>query len=106
MVRECHSAYITRAGVENRRRVRKGVHHATGSAVPARRSCSPNSAATLTQRTKRRALKALRHLPVAFGRRVAARAADHRVGRRFARKRKRLLGRGLHYPIALEARWC
>ena len=102
MVRECAFAYITRAGAE--------IGVASTKAFTTQLVGLFLLTLALAQvrgrrRTNREAqhLKALRHLPVARAGGAGAGAAGGRLGEAFARKENALfLGRGLHYPIALE----
>ena len=81
MVRECKLSYITRAGVE------------IGVA----------STKAFTTQQEAEHLKALRHLPVAIGSVLALEPQIMAWADRFASKENALfLGRGMHYPIALE----
>lgn len=102
MVRECKLAYITRAGIEIGVASTKafttqlvGLYLLTLALGRVRNM--------VTDGQEEAALKALRHLPVAIGAVLALEPqimawADH-----FARKENALfLGRGLHYPVALE----
>ncbi len=102
MVRECRLAYVTRAGVE--------IGVASTKAFTTQLAALYLLALALAQVRGRlsnddeeRHLKALRHLPSAL---AAALALEPQViawAERFAAKDHALfLGRGLHYPIALE----
>jgi glucosamine--fructose-6-phosphate aminotransferase (isomerizing) len=102
MVRECKFAYITRAGVEVGVASTKafttqlvGLFLLTLALAEAR--------GRLSDAQQAEHLKALRHLPVAV---QAVLALEPRIiawAEDFARKENALfLGRGLHYPIALE----
>jgi len=102
MVRECALAYITRAGAEIGVASTKafttqlvGLFLLTLALAQTR--------GHLTDEQEAEHLKALRHLPVAV---QAALALEPQViawSEEFARKENALfLGRGLHYPIALE----
>ena len=102
MVRECRFAYITRAGVEIGVASTKafstqlvGLFLLTLSLAQARGHLSdPQEAAHMT---------ALRHLPVAVQAVLALEPQVIAWSQEFARKENALfLGRGLHYPIALE----
>ena len=102
MVRECRFAYITRAGVEIGVASTKafstqlvGLFLLTLSLAQARGHLSdPQEAAHM---------KALRHLPVAVQAVLALEPQVIAWSQEFARKENALfLGRGLHYPIALE----
>jgi glucosamine--fructose-6-phosphate aminotransferase (isomerizing) len=102
MVRECQLAYITRAGVEIGVASTKafttqlaGLYLLTLALAQVR--------GRLTDAQEAAELKALRHLPVAL--RAVLALEPHVVAwsEDFARKENALfLGRGLHYPIALE----
>jgi glucosamine--fructose-6-phosphate aminotransferase (isomerizing) len=102
MVRECLLAYITRAGVE--------VGVASTKAFTTQLVALFMLALTLAQVRGRLTdeqeaahLKALRHLPVAVGAALALEPQIIAWSEEFARKEHALfLGRGLHYPIALE----
>jgi len=102
MVRECEFAYITRAGVEIGVASTKafttqlvGLYLLTLALAQVR--CRLSDA----QETQR--LKALRHLPVAVQAVLALEPQVIAWSEDFARKEHALfLGRGLHYPIALE----
>jgi glutamine---fructose-6-phosphate transaminase (isomerizing) len=102
MVRECALAYITRAGVE--------VGVASTKAFTTQLAALFLLALTIAQ-TKGRLppaqeaehIKALRHLPVAIAAVLALEPQIIAWSEEFARKENALfLGRGLHYPIALE----
>jgi hypothetical protein len=101
MVRECELAYITRAGVEIGVASTKAFTTQLGGlflltlALAKLRGACPRAQEAAH----------LKPAPPARGRagRAGAGAADHRLGEDFARKENALfLGRGLHYPIALE----
>ena len=102
MMRETRLKYLTRAGVEN------GV--ASTKAFPTQLVALFLLALTLAKlgrklstKDEQKHLRSLRHLPKAI---VAALALEPQVigwSERFAKKEHALfLGRGLHYPIALE----
>jgi glucosamine--fructose-6-phosphate aminotransferase (isomerizing) len=102
MVRECALAYITRAGVE--------IGVASTKAFTAQLAglflltlVLAQSRGLLSDAEEARHLKALRHLPAAL---LAVLALEPQViawAQDFAAKENALfLGRGLHYPIALE----
>ncbi len=102
MVRECALAYITRAGVE--------VGVASTKAFTTQLAALFLLALALAQ-TKGRLtdeeeaahLKAMRHLPAAIAAVLALEPQIIAWAEEFARKENALfLGRGLHYPIALE----
>ncbi len=102
MVRECALAYITRAGVE--------VGVASTKAFTTQLAALFLLALTLAQSKGRLSdedeaehIKALRHLPVAITAVLALEPQIIAWSEEFARKENALfLGRGLHYPIALE----
>jgi len=102
MVRECKFAYITRAGVEVGVASTKafttqlvGLFLLTLALAQVR--------GRLTDEQEREHLKALRHLPVAVQAVLALEPQIIAWAEDFARKENALfLGRGLHYPIALE----
>jgi glutamine---fructose-6-phosphate transaminase (isomerizing) len=102
MVRECRFAYITRAGVEVGVASTKafttqlvGLFLLTLALAQVR--------GRLTEAQEREHLKALRHLPVAVQAVLALEPQIIAWAEDFARKENALfLGRGLHYPIALE----
>lgn len=102
MVRECKLAYITRAGVE--------IGVASTKAFTTQLTALFLLALALAQTKKQlsdekeaESLKALRHLPVAIGAVLALEPQIMAWADRFASKENALfLGRGMHYPIALE----
>ncbi len=102
MVRECKFSYITRAGVEIGVASTKafstqlvGLFLLTLSLAQVR--------GHLTEAQEAEHLKALRHLPVAVQAVLALEPQVIAWAEEFARKENALfLGRGLHYPIALE----
>jgi glucosamine--fructose-6-phosphate aminotransferase (isomerizing) len=102
MVRECRYAYITRAGAEIGVASTKafttqlvGLFLLTLALAQVR--------SHLTDEQEARHLKALRHLPVAVQAVLALEPQIIAWSEEFARKENALfLGRGLHYPIALE----
>ncbi len=102
MVRECRFAYITRAGVEIGVASTKafstqlvGLFLLTLSLAQAR--------GHLADAEEAMHMKALRHLPVAVQAVLALEPQVIAWAQEFARKENALfLGRGLHYPIALE----
>jgi glucosamine--fructose-6-phosphate aminotransferase (isomerizing) len=102
MVRECEMAYITRAGVEIGVASTKafttqlvGLYLLTLALAQVR--------GRLTDAQEAEQLKALRHLPVAVRAVLALEPQVIAWSEDFARKENALfLGRGLHYPIALE----
>ncbi|MBI5720508.1 MAG: glutamine--fructose-6-phosphate transaminase (isomerizing) [Burkholderiales bacterium] len=102
MVRECKLAYITRAGVEIGVASTKafttqlaGLYLLTLALAQVR--------GRLTDEEEAAQLKALRHLPAALQAVLALEPQVISWSEDFARKHNALfLGRGLHYPIALE----
>jgi glucosamine--fructose-6-phosphate aminotransferase (isomerizing) len=102
MVRECEFAYLTRAGVEIGVASTKafttqlvGLFLLALALAQVRRRLTDEQEATH--------LKALRHLPVAVQAVLALEPQIIAWSEEFARKENALfLGRGLHYPIALE----
>ncbi len=102
MVRECEMAYITRAGVEIGVASTKafttqlvGLYLLTLALAQVR--------GRLTDEQEAEQLKALRHLPLALQAVLALEPQVMAWSEDFARKENALfLGRGLHYPIALE----
>jgi glucosamine--fructose-6-phosphate aminotransferase (isomerizing) len=102
MVRECVLSYITHAGIE--------VGVASTKAFTTQLAALFVLALTLAQTRGRlndemeaAHLKALRHLPVAISAVLALEPQIIAWAEEFARKENALfLGRGLHYPIALE----
>ncbi|MEW6703350.1 MAG: glutamine--fructose-6-phosphate transaminase (isomerizing) [Pseudomonadota bacterium] len=102
MVRECKLAYITRAGAEIGVASTKafttqlvGLFLLTLALAQTR--------GKLTDEQEAEHLKALRHLPVAVQAVLALEPQIIAWSEEFARKENALfLGRGLHYPIALE----
>ncbi|WP_313172179.1 glutamine--fructose-6-phosphate transaminase (isomerizing) [Massilia oculi] len=102
MVRECQLAYITRAGVE--------VGVASTKAFTTQLAALFLLTLTLAQVNGRLTdaeesehLKMMRHLPVALSSVLALEPQIIAWAEEFARKENALfLGRGIHYPIALE----
>ena len=102
MVRECALAYITRAGVE--------VGVASTKAFTTQLAglflltlCLAQVNGHLTEEEEAAHLKAMRHLPVAIASVLALEPQIIAWSKEFARKENALfLGRGMHYPIALE----
>ncbi|MGB3289359.1 MAG: glutamine--fructose-6-phosphate transaminase (isomerizing) [Burkholderiaceae bacterium] len=102
MVRECKLSYITRAGVEIGVASTKafttqltGLFLLTLALAQTKGRLSPEREADM--------LKSLRHLPVAIGAVLALEPQIMAWADRFASKENALfLGRGMHYPIALE----
>jgi glucosamine--fructose-6-phosphate aminotransferase (isomerizing) len=102
MVRECELAYITRAGVE----IGVASTKAFTTQLTALFMLTLALAQVhgqLTEQQEAAHVKALRHLPAAIS---AVLALEHQImawADRFATKENALfLGRGMHYPIALE----
>ena len=102
MVRECSLAYVTRAGVE--------IGVASTKAFTTQLAglflltlCLAQAKGRLPEAEEHRHLKAMRHLPVALQAVLALEPQIMAWADDFARKDNALfLGRGLHYPIALE----
>jgi len=102
MVRECKLAYITRAGVE--------IGVASTKAFTTQLTALYLLALALAQKSGRlnreqeaQAIKSLRHLPVAIGAVLALEPHIMAWAQAFTSKENALfLGRGMHYPIALE----
>ena len=102
MVRECELAYITRAGIE--------IGVASTKAFTAQLAglflltlALAQSKGRLSEAQEVRHLKAMRHLPAALQAVLALEPQVIAWAEDFARKDNALfLGRGLHYPIALE----
>lgn len=102
MVRECELAYITRAGVE--------IGVASTKAFTTQLAglflltlALAQTRGLLTEEDEARHLKAMRHLPVALQSVLALEPQIIAWSEDFARKENALfLGRGLHYPVALE----
>ncbi len=102
MVRECGLAYVTRAGVE--------IGVASTKAFTAQLAALflltltlAQAKGRLTEAGEARHIKALRHLPSALQAVLALEPQVIAWSQDFAKKENALfLGRGLHYPIALE----
>ena len=102
MVRECKLAYITRAGVE--------IGVASTKAFTAQLAglflltlTLAQSKGRLSEQEEAEHLKAMRHLPAALQAVLALEPQVISWSEDFAKKENALfLGRGLHYPIALE----
>ena len=102
MVRECELAYITRAGIE--------IGVASTKAFMAQLAglflltlALAQAKGRLSEAEEARHLKAMRHLPAALQAVLALEPQVIAWAEDFARKDNALfLGRGLHYPIALE----
>jgi glucosamine--fructose-6-phosphate aminotransferase (isomerizing) len=102
MVRECELAYITHAGVE----IGVASTKAFTTQLTALFMLTLALAQTrgrLSKGQEAQHIKALRHLPAAIGSVLALEPQIMAWADRFATKENALfLGRGLHYPIALE----
>lgn len=102
MVRECKLAYITRAGIE--------IGVASTKAFTTQLTALylltlvlAQVRGTISKKEEADALKALRHLPVAISAVLALEPQIIAWADRFATKENALfLGRGMHFPIALE----
>jgi glutamine---fructose-6-phosphate transaminase (isomerizing) len=102
MVRECSLAYVTRAGVE--------IGVASTKAFTTQLAglflltlCLAQAKGRLSDAEEQRHLKAMRHLPAALQAVLALEPQVIAWADDFAKKENALfLGRGLHYPIALE----
>jgi glucosamine--fructose-6-phosphate aminotransferase (isomerizing) len=102
MVRECELAYITRAGIE--------IGVASTKAFTAQLAglflltlALAQSKGRLSDAEEARHLKAMRHLPIALQAVLALEPQVMAWAQDFAKMENALfLGRGLHYPIALE----
>jgi glucosamine--fructose-6-phosphate aminotransferase (isomerizing) len=102
MVRECSLAYVTRAGVE--------IGVASTKAFTTQLAglflltlCLAQAKGRLSYADEARHLKAMRHLPAALQAVLALEPQIIAWADDFAKKENALfLGRGLHYPIALE----
>ncbi len=102
MVRECELAYITRAGVE--------IGVASTKAFTTQLAglflltlALAQSKGRLTEEDEARYLTAMRHLPVALQAVLALEPQLISWAEEFAQRENALfLGRGIHYPIALE----
>ncbi|GHC51321.1 glutamine--fructose-6-phosphate aminotransferase [isomerizing] [Alcaligenes pakistanensis] len=102
MVRECKLAYITRAGVEIGVASTKGfTTQLTGLFLLTIALAQVKG--RLNQEREADYLKALRHLPTAIAAVLALEPQIMAWADRFASKENALfLGRGMHYPIAME----
>lgn len=102
MVRECSLAYVTRAGVE--------IGVASTKAFTTQLAglflltlCLAQAKGRLSEAEEQRHIKAMRHLPAALQAVLALEPQIMAWADDFAKKENALfLGRGLHYPIALE----
>jgi glucosamine--fructose-6-phosphate aminotransferase (isomerizing) len=102
MVRECKLAYITRAGVEVGVASTKAFTTQLAALFLLTLSLAQVNG-LLTDEQEAAHLKAMRHLPSAIGAVLALEPQVIAWAEEFARKENALfLGRGMHYPIALE----
>jgi glucosamine--fructose-6-phosphate aminotransferase (isomerizing) len=102
MVRECKLAYITRAGVEVGVASTKAFTTQLAALFLLTLSLAQVNG-RLSDAEEARHLKAMRHLPVAISAVLALEPLIIAWAEDFARKENALfLGRGMHYPIALE----
>ncbi len=103
MVRQTALKYLTRAGVEIGVASTKAFTTQLAALFLLTLALA-KSRGRLAPEDEARHLKNLRHLPAALASGARARAADHRLGGavRAASEHALFLGRGLHYPIALE----
>ncbi|MYN15749.1 glutamine--fructose-6-phosphate transaminase (isomerizing) [Rugamonas sp. FT107W] len=102
MVRECKLAYITRAGVEVGVASTKAFTTQLAALFLLTLSLAQVNG-RLTDAEEEQHLKAMRHLPVAISAVLALEPQIIAWSEDFARKENALfLGRGMHYPIALE----
>ncbi len=102
MVRECEMAFITRAGIEIGVASTKAfTTQLVGLFLLALALAEVRG--LLSAEAEAKHLKALRHLPVAVQSVLALEPGVVAWAERFARKEHALfLGRGLHYPVAME----
>ena len=102
MVRECKLAYITRAGVEVGVASTKAFTTQLAALFLLTLSLAQVNG-LLSDEQEAAHLKAMRHLPSAIGAVLALEPQVIAWAEEFARKENALfLGRGMHYPIALE----
>jgi len=102
MVRECKLAYITRAGVEVGVASTKAFTTQLAALFLLTLSLAQING-RLSEAEESEHLKAMRHLPVAISSVLALEPLIIAWAEDFARKENALfLGRGMHYPIALE----
>ena len=102
MVRECKLAYITRAGVEVGVASTKAFTTQLAALFLLTLSLAQVNG-LLTEEDEAAHLKAMRHLPSAIAAVLALEPQIIAWAEEFARKENALfLGRGMHYPIALE----
>ncbi|MCX7239708.1 MAG: glutamine--fructose-6-phosphate transaminase (isomerizing) [Burkholderiales bacterium] len=102
MVRECSLAYVTRAGVEIGVASTKAFTTQLAALFLLTLALA-QAKGRLSAQDEQRHLKALRHLPAALQAVLALEPQLISWSEEFAKKEHALfLGRGLHYPIALE----
>jgi glucosamine--fructose-6-phosphate aminotransferase (isomerizing) len=102
MVRECRLSFITRAGVEIGVASTKAFTTQL-TALYLLTLCLAQTRGRLDAAGEDQALKSLRHLPAAISAVLALEPQIIAWAERFASKENALfLGRGMHYPIALE----
>ncbi len=102
MVRECALAYVTRAGVEIGVASTKAFTTQLAGLFLLTLTLA-QSKGRLTEQSEEQYLKAMRHLPAALQAVLALEPQVISWAEDFARKENALfLGRGIHYPIALE----
>ncbi|HEX7386347.1 MAG TPA: glutamine--fructose-6-phosphate transaminase (isomerizing) [Castellaniella sp.] len=102
MVRECELSFITRAGVEIGVASTKAFTTQL-TALYLLTLCLAQEHGRLDAAAEEQALKSLRHLPAAISAVLALEPQIIAWAERFASKENALfLGRGMHYPIALE----
>ncbi len=102
MVRECALAYITRAGVEIGVASTKAFTTQLAGLFLLTLALAQNKG-RLSEEDEARHLKAMRHLPVALSAVLALEPQLISWAEDFTKKENALfLGRGMHYPIALE----
>jgi glucosamine--fructose-6-phosphate aminotransferase (isomerizing) len=103
MVRECELAYITRAGVEIGVASTKAFTTQLAGLFLLTLALAQAKRPQLSDADEARHLKAMRHLPAALQAVLALEPQVIAWAEDFAKKENALfLGRGLHYPIALE----
>jgi len=102
MVRECRLAYVTRAGMEIGVASTKAFTTQLAALFLLTLALA-QSKGRLTEQQEQQHLTAMRHLPAALQAVLALEPQVIAWAEDFARKENALfLGRGLHYPIALE----
>ncbi|MBS0293724.1 MAG: glutamine--fructose-6-phosphate transaminase (isomerizing) [Proteobacteria bacterium] len=102
MVRECALAYVTRAGVEIGVASTKAFTTQLAGLFLLTLTLA-QSKGRLTEQSEEQYLKAMRHLPAALQAVLALEPQVISWAEDFAKKENALfLGRGIHYPIALE----